>query len=105
MGMKVLAVKRHVSAQENSDPIVDHIYGPDHRIEMVSRCDYVVVAAPLNAETHGLISEAEFAGMKPNAVITNGGRGPLIEEPAMSNDLSEHQNKRAAPAHFVVSTP
>ncbi len=96
MGMKVLAVKRHVSAQENSDPLVDHIYGPDHRIEMVSRCDYVVVAAPLNAETHGLIGEAEFAGMKPSAVIINVGRGPVIDERAMINALSEHKIKGAA---------
>src|SRR5882762_2674116 len=46
MGMCVLAVKRHVSAQKNPDPLADKIYGPDHLIEMLSLCDYVVVAAP-----------------------------------------------------------
>jgi len=96
LGMKVLAVRRHVSAQKNSDPLVDRIYGPDHRIEMLSRCDYVVVAAPLNTETHGLIGEAEFAAMKPSAVIINVGRGPVIEEHAMIKALSENKIKGAA---------
>jgi len=96
MGMKVLAVKRHVSAQKNPDPLADQIYGPDHLIEMLSRCDYIVVAAPLNAETLGLIGEAEFAAMKSSAVIINVGRGPVIEERAMIKALSEHKIKGAA---------
>jgi phosphoglycerate dehydrogenase-like enzyme len=96
MGMKVLAVKRHVSAQKNPDPLADQIYSPDHLIEMLSRCDYVVVAAPLNAETNGMIGEAEFATMKPTAVIINVGRGPVIDERAMIKALSEHKIKGAA---------
>jgi phosphoglycerate dehydrogenase-like enzyme len=96
MGMKVLAVKRHVSTEKNPDPLADQIYGPDHLIEMLSRCDYIVVAAPLNAETLGLIGEAEFAAMKPDAVIINVGRGPVIEERAMIKALSERRIKGAA---------
>jgi phosphoglycerate dehydrogenase-like enzyme len=95
MGMNVLAVKRHVSTQ-NSDPLVDQIYAPDRRADMLSRCDYVVVAAPLNAETRGLIAEAEFAAMKPSAVIINVGRGPVIDERAMIKALSENKIKGAA---------
>jgi phosphoglycerate dehydrogenase-like enzyme len=95
MGMNVLAVKRHVSTQ-NSDPLVDQIYAPDRRADMLSRCDYVVVAAPLNAETRGLIAEAEFAAMKPRAVIINVGRGPVIDERAMIKALSENKIKGAA---------
>jgi phosphoglycerate dehydrogenase-like enzyme len=96
MGMNVLALKRHVNPQNNWDPLVDQIYGPDRRIEMLSRCDYIVVAAPQNAETRGLIGEAEFAAMKPNAVIINVGRGPVIDERAMIKALSEHAIKGAA---------
>jgi len=96
MEMKVLAVKRHVPAKSNSDPLADQIYGPDYLIEMLSRCDYVVVAAPSNAETLGLIGEAEFAAMKPSAVIINVGRGPVIDEHAMIKALSEHKIKGAA---------
>jgi phosphoglycerate dehydrogenase-like enzyme len=96
MGMKVLAVKRHVSTQKNPDPLADQIYGPDHLIEMLSHCDYIVVATPLNAETLGLIGEAEFAAMKSSAVIINVGRGPVIEERAMIKALSERKIKGAA---------
>jgi phosphoglycerate dehydrogenase-like enzyme len=96
LGMNVLAVRRYVSKQNNSDPLVDQIYSSDQRIEMLSRCDHVVVAAPLNAETRGLISNAEFAAMKPSAVIINVGRGPVIDERAMINALSEHTIKGAA---------
>jgi len=96
MGMNVLAVKRHVSAQNNSDPLANQIYGPDRRIEMLSRGDYIVVAAPLNAETNGLIGEAEFAAMQASAVIINVGRGPVIDERAMIKALSEQKIKGAA---------
>jgi phosphoglycerate dehydrogenase-like enzyme len=95
LGMNVLAGKRHVS-QKNSDPLVEQIYSPDRRVEMLSRCDYVVVAAPLNAETRGLIGKTEFAAMKPSAVIINVGRGPVIDERAMIKALSEHKIKGAA---------
>ena len=95
-GMNVLAVKRHVPAKGHSDPLADQIYGPDHLIEMLSRCDYIVVAAPLNAETLGLIGEPEFAAMKPSAVIINVGRGPVIEERAMIQALSTGMIKGAA---------
>jgi len=96
MGMSVLTVKRHVQAKGHSDPLADQIYGPDYLIEMLSRCDYIVVAAPLNAETLGLIGETEFAAMRPSAVIINVGRGPVIEERAMIQALSRGKIKGAA---------
>jgi len=96
MGMNVLAVKRHASEQNNPDPFAQRIYTPDQRLAMLPQCDYVVVAAPLNAETVDLISAAEFAAMKPSAVIINVGRGPVINERAMINALSHHKIKGAA---------
>ena len=96
LGMDVVAIKRHVSTQNSSDPLVSQIYNPDERIAMLSGCDYIVVAAPLNAETRGLIGAAEFSAMKPNAVIINVGRGPVIEENAMIKALSEGAIKGAA---------
>src|SRR5207253_6266622 len=50
MGMRVLAVKRHYPPQFNvDDALVDQIYSPERRIEMLSRCDYVVASAPLTS--------------------------------------------------------
>jgi phosphoglycerate dehydrogenase-like enzyme len=65
-------------------------------IEMISRSDYVVAAAPLTPETLGLIGEPEFAAMKPDAVLINVGRGPVIEEAALVKALSEKRIKGAA---------
>ena len=96
LGMDVVAIKRHVSTHTSSDPLVNEIYAPEERIAVLTRCDYIVVAAPLNDETRGLIGAAEFAAMKPGAVIINVGRGPVIEESAMIRALSEHTIKGAA---------
>src|SRR4029077_5632175 len=62
----------------------------------LGRCDYVVAAAPLTPDTRGLIGEAEFAAMKPNAVVINVGRGPVIDEEAMVRALSKGRIKGAA---------
>src|SRR6185436_1106973 len=83
MGMQILAVKRHGPSLYNVDPLVNQIFRPEDREEMLARCDYIVVATPLTDETRGLIGEREFAAMKPNAVVINIGRGPVIEEAAM----------------------
>jgi len=86
MGMKVLALKRHVVREP--DPLIEQTYSPDRRIEMLARCAYVVVAAPLTQETRGMIAEPEFAAMKPSAVVINVGRGPVIQEGALLSALS-----------------
>ena len=96
LGMRVLAVKRHGLRAPEADPLAERIYGPDERIEMISRSDYVVAAAPLTPETLGMIGEPEFAAMKPDAVAINVGRGPVIEEAALVKALSEKRIKGAA---------
>jgi phosphoglycerate dehydrogenase-like enzyme len=96
LGMTVLAVKRHVSPSLAADPLVEQVHGPERRIEMLSRCDYVVVAAPLTAETRGMIGEPEFSVMKSTAVLINVGRGPVIEEEALVRALSNGRIKGAA---------
>jgi phosphoglycerate dehydrogenase-like enzyme len=96
LGMIVLALKRHASPSRGTDPLVEQIYGPEHRIEMLSRCDYVVVAAPLTSETRGMIGKLEFVAMKPTAVVINVGRGPVINEEALVSALSIGRIKGAA---------
>ncbi len=52
MGMRILALKRHVSASAK-DPLVDQVYPPERMVEMLAFCDYIPVAAPLTPETSG----------------------------------------------------
>jgi phosphoglycerate dehydrogenase-like enzyme len=96
LGMNVLALKRHAPSHGEPDNLVDEFFTPDRRLEMLPRCDYVVVATPLTAETRGLIGEPEFAVMKTSAVIINVGRGPIINEEAMIRALSTNRIKGAA---------
>ena len=96
MGMRVLGMTRRGPLLYNADPLVSQIFGPADRIEMLAQCDYIVVAAPLTPDTRGLIGEAEFAAMKPDAVVINIGRGPVIDEAAMIRALSEKRIKGAA---------
>jgi phosphoglycerate dehydrogenase-like enzyme len=96
MGMTVLALRRHVSASQSVDPLIAETFAPDRRLEMISQCDYLVVAAPLTAETRGMVGEAEFAAMKSTAVVLNVGRGPVINEEAMIEALSSGRIRAAA---------
>ena len=94
--MNVLGLKRRVSQPPKADPLIDQFYRPEQRLEMLSRCDYLVMTVPLTEQTRGLIADAEFAVMKKNAVVINIGRGPTIDERAMIKALSENRIRGAA---------
>jgi len=96
LDMNVLALRRRGSSQTSQDPLVEHVYPSEQRLQMLSRCDYVAVTLPLTEQTRGLIGEAEFAAMKKDAVIINVGRGPVIDEVAMIKALSENRIRGAA---------
>jgi phosphoglycerate dehydrogenase-like enzyme len=96
MGMQVLALKRHAPPADSADAFADRVFGPENRLEMLARSDYVVVTAPLTPETRGMIGEPEFAAMKPGAVVINVGRGPVIDEAAMVRALTERRIQGAA---------
>jgi phosphoglycerate dehydrogenase-like enzyme len=96
MGMRVLALKRHGAPLYNMDPLVSQIYGPDRLLEMLPQCDYVVASAPLTPETQSMLGEAAFNAMKPDAVVINVGRGPVIDEKAIVKALTANRIKGAA---------
>jgi phosphoglycerate dehydrogenase-like enzyme len=62
---------------------------------MLAECDFVVVAAPLTPETRHMIGDAALAAMKPNAVVINIGRGPVIDQAALVRALTEKKIKGA----------
>jgi phosphoglycerate dehydrogenase-like enzyme len=95
MGMNILAVRR-TAPGTGADPLVSKYYGPEGLAEMIPQCDYVVVTAPLTAETRGMVGARQFAAMKPGAVIINVGRGAVIDEQAMIQALSEKRIRGAA---------
>lgn len=55
--------------------------------ELLARSDVLTVHAPLNPETRHLLGAAEFAQMKPGALLVNTARGAIIDEPALVEAL------------------
>jgi phosphoglycerate dehydrogenase-like enzyme len=100
-GMRVLALRRD-PAPRAGDEHVDRVYATKDIHEMLPECDYVVVAAPLTPATKHLMSTAEFNAMKPEAIIMNVGRGPVIDEAAMVEALRSKRIRGAALDVFEV---
>ena len=94
MGMQVIALRRR--PELGGDEFASRILPPEAKLEMLAAADYVVVSAPLTKETRGLIGEAELRAMKPEAVIVNVGRGPVITEAALIHALREKWIRGAA---------
>ncbi len=95
MGMRILAVRRRPELCEG-DPLLDSAFPPESRGRMMAMADYVVLSAPLTAETRGLVGEAEIGAMKPGAVLINVGRGPVVDERALIRALEERRIRGAA---------
>jgi phosphoglycerate dehydrogenase-like enzyme len=57
--------------------------------ELFRRADIVTIHMPLSERSRGLIGAAELALMKPTAYLVNTSRGPIIDEVAMIDALSE----------------
>ena len=49
--------------------------------ELVRRADVVSLHVPATPETIGLIGRRELLAMKPNAILINTARGPLVDPP------------------------
>jgi phosphoglycerate dehydrogenase-like enzyme len=94
-GMKIEALRRRPELSRE-DPLVEAVHPVAGLRELLARSDYVLVTAPLTAETRGLIGEAELRVMKPSAVLINIGRGPVVVEQALLRALEERWIRGAA---------
>jgi len=75
---------------------VERIYAPGEIDLMLSRSDFVVLAAPVTPETKGMINDARLAAMKPDGYLINVARGALIDEAALLSALRERRIAGAA---------
>src|SRR5882724_93389 len=58
-------------------------------LELCLRSDFLSMHAPLNGETHHMMGEREFRSMKRTAIFINNGRGPTVNEQALSEALRQ----------------
>lgn len=64
--------------------------------ELLRASDYVLVNCPLMPETRGLIGERELSLMKPDSVLINTARGPIINQAALIHALESGKIRGAA---------
>ncbi len=94
LGMQVIAVRQH---PERDRPEFVHEVLPSSRLDdLLSRSDYVVLAAPVTQSTQNMISSQQLAKMKPDACLINVSRGALVYEPALIETLRERKIRGAA---------
>lgn len=76
----------------------DEVYGfgEDDLHDALARTKYLVLACPLTEETRGLIGEAEFVTIDPDAVLVNVARGPVVETDALVSALRSNRIRGAA---------
>ncbi|KAJ5216929.1 D-isomer specific 2-hydroxyacid dehydrogenase NAD-binding [Penicillium chermesinum] len=62
---------------------------------LLAQSDVVSISCPLNAQTTGLIGEAEFAVMKDGVFLVNTARGAIVDEKALISALESGKVTRA----------
>ena len=81
---------------------IDHVFISESGIEMtnldylLSNSDFISINCDLNPTSHHLITTSTLAKMKPNAVVINTARGPIVDEPALIAALQSGQIAGAA---------
>ena len=64
--------------------------------ELFQRADFVTIHLILSKRTRGLVTARELALMKPGAYLINTSRGPIVEERALIDVLTNHKIAGAA---------
>lgn len=73
--------------------------------EIFSEADFISIHCPLTDETRGLVNRGRLAMMKPGAYLVNTSRGPVVDEAALFEALSEKRIAGAALDVFAQEPP
>ncbi len=98
-GCRVIATRRRPdgpaagadSTREFSfgEAMLDRVGGPETLPALLAESDFVVLAAPLTAETENMINAETLAAMKPGSWLINVARGRLVDERALLRALRD----------------
>jgi D-2-hydroxyacid dehydrogenase (NADP+) len=97
-GMKVIGLRR----RSEPLPYLDETLQETDRDAAFARADVIANILPLTPATHHYLGAAEFARMKPSALVLNVGRGATIDTEALMAALREG---RIAGAGLDVTDP
>jgi D-2-hydroxyacid dehydrogenase (NADP+) len=97
-GMRVIGLRRRPEPL----PYLDETLRETDRDAALARADVIVNILPLTPATHHYLGTAQFARMKPTALVINAGRGATIDTEALMAALREG---RIAGAGLEVTDP
>lgn len=83
--LKILVFDPYLSAEQAAASGAEKVDLDD----LLRRSDYVSLHCPLTEETHHLISTAQFQLMKPTAYLINMARGPIVDQAALVQALTD----------------
>jgi len=86
--MWVITTRRSAKKQGKSR-YADLVLPPSQLGQLLTESDFVVLASPLTPDTYHMMSTAQFKMMKKDALLVNVGRGPVVDEAALSVALKE----------------
>lgn len=84
------------------DPYVAQTQADDYGVrmtpltELLTQADFVSIHTPLMPQTRGLIGADQLGQMKPSAYLINTSRGPVVDEAALVDALTQGQIAGAA---------
>jgi D-3-phosphoglycerate dehydrogenase len=84
-GLHVVAYDPYVSAEV----IAEHGVESRSLEDLLRESDFVSAHAPHNKSSHHLMSDTQFALMKPSAIFVNTGRGKVVDEAALFRALQQ----------------
>src|SRR5712691_367032 len=85
-GMEIVATRRRDAKPPR---YVKKLLKHEQLAELLAESDFVVITAPLTAETRGLMGPRELRRMKKTAYLVNVGRGEQVDEGALIRALRE----------------
>lgn len=86
-GMRVIGLKKRVSGSRSE--YVDELVSSEKLLDVLGRCDFVVLQTPLTKETEKMFGEQQLRSMKKTAYLINTGRGKLVQEDKLILALQE----------------
>lgn len=85
-GMKIIYYNRNRLSEE-----IEKMYDAKYVSldELVQISDFISIHTPLTKETYHLLDKEKIMKMKPNAIIINTARGPVVDEQALYDALRD----------------
>ncbi len=126
MGLKIHALTRSGPAQltdiyrvdGTGDPdaeMPDRFFTQEQTAEFLSGLDFLILGMPMTPANEGIVGEAELKALPDHAYVLNPARGPLIQEAALLQALTEgwiagaaldtHYHYPMPPAHPLWKMP